>query len=218
MNRPFPVAALLIALAGCGSTPSVHYTLTPPANAMADQTAQTGSQASTSQTIQRAIEAKSVKPYAITRVTVPAESDQTAIVVRQEDGRMLVLEFDRWVGTLSSHLLSAISVDMTSQLGMPPVQNLGTASLDKSVSRIQLDVQRFDMVPGRQVSLSAVWRIQYASPALTLICHAEMHQSVDPGVSSMVLGQQKNIRRLSELMSQTLVSRAAVANTKCSSL
>jgi len=53
---------------------------------------------------------------------------------------------------------------------------------------------------------------------LKLICHAEMHQSVDPGVSSMVLGQQKNIRRLSELMSQTLVSRAAVANTKCSSL
>lgn len=218
MNRLFPVAALLIALAGCGSTPSVHYTLTPPAKAMSDQTALTGSQPSSTQTNQRAIGAKSVKPYAITRVTVPAESDQTAIVVRQEDGRMLVLEFDRWVGTLSSHLLSAISVDMTTQLGMPPVQNLGTSSLDPSVSRIQLDVQRFDMVPGRQVSLSAVWRIQYAAPALTLICHAEMQQSVDPGVSSMVLGQQNNIRRLSELMSQTLVSRAAVPDTKCSSL
>ena len=204
MNRFFPVAALLIALAGCGSTPSVHYTLTPPAKAITDPGSRLGSQPSSTQTIQRAAGASSVKPYAITRVTVPAESDQTAIVVRQEDGRMLVLEFDRWVSTLSSHLLSAISVDMTSQLGMPPVQNLGTASLDPSVSRIQLDVQRFDMMPGRQVSLSAVWRIQYASPALTLICHAEMYQSVDPGVSSMVLGQQKNIRRHSELMSQTL--------------
>ncbi len=218
MIRFIPVSALLIALAGCGSTPSVHYTLTPPVKSSSDQGAKPVSQPSSSQTNQRTIGATSVKPYAITRVTVPAESDQTAIVVRQEDGRMLVLEFDRWVGTLSSHLLSAISVDMTSQLGMPPVQNLGTASLDPSVSRIQLDVQRFDMMPGRQVSLSAVWRIQYASPALTLICHAEMHQSVDPGVSSMVLGQQKNIRRLSELMSQTLVSRAAVADTKCSSL
>jgi len=218
MNRLFPVAALLIALAGCGSTPSVHYTLTPPAKSMTVQASLTGSQHDASLTTQRAVGATSVKPYALTRVTVPAESDQTAIVVRQEDGRMLVLEFDRWVGTLSSHLLSAISVDMTSQLGMPPVQNLGTASLDSSVSRIQLDVQRFDMMPGRQVSLSAVWRIQFAAPAMTLICHAEMQQSVEPGVSAMVLGQQKNIRRLSELMSQTLISRAAVADTKCSSL
>lgn len=206
MSRLFPVAGLLLVLVGCASTPSVHYTLTPTAKS------------SSQQSQQAAVNASAVKPYAITRVTVPAESDQTALVVRQEDGRMLVLEFDRWVSTLSSHLQSALSVDMTAQLGMPPVQNLGTTSLDKSVTRIQVDMQRFDMLPGRQVSISAVWRLQFASPATTLICHAELQQDVDPGVSSMVLGQQNNIHRLSTLMSQTLVARGTVTGAKCSTL
>ena len=226
MTRLFPVAALLLALAACSSTPSVHYTLTPPANsslavgsAAGSGNAGSGNAGSGNpSTAQSSVSTTGLKPYALTSVTVPAESDQTAIVVRQEDGRMLVLEFDRWIADLSSHLQSAVSVDMTSQLGMPPVQNLGTASLDKSFTRIQLDVQRFDMVPGRQVSLSAVWRIQYGAPAATLICHAEMQQPVDPGVSAMVVGQQKNIRQLSALMSQTLVARKAVAGAKCSSI
>ena len=196
----------LIVVAGCSSTPPVHYTLTPPA-----QSASQGGNLSLPS-------ASVFKPYALTRVTVPAESDQAAIVARQEDGRVLVLEFDRWVASLSSHLQSAISVDMTSQLGIPPVQNLGNASLDKSLTRIQLDVQRFDMVPGRQVTLSAVWRIQYAAPAATLICHAELRQAVDPGVSAMVVGQQKNVRQLSELMSKTMLTKGAVPGSSCSTM
>lgn len=210
MNRLFPIAGLLLALAGCASTPSVHYTLTPAANSVNHQGNQQSSQA--------AVKASAIKPYALTRVTVPVESDQTALVVRQEDGRMLVLELDRWVSTLSTHLQSALSVDMTAQLGMPPVQNLGTAAMDKSVTRIQVDLQRFDMVPGRQVSMSAVWRMQFASPLATIICHAELLQAVDPGVSSMVLGQQKNVRQLSTLISQTLVARGTVTGAKCSTL
>ncbi len=221
MTRLFPVAALLLVLAACSSTPSVHYTLTPPANISNSSSGNAGSSNAGSgnpSTAQSPISTTGLKPYALTSVTVPAESDQTAIVVRQEDGRMLVLEFDRWIADLSSHLQSAVSVDMTSQLGMPPVQNLGTASLDKSVTRVQLDVQRFDMVPGRQVSLAAVWRMQFAAPAATLICHAELQEAVESGVSAMVLGQQKNIRQLSALMSQTLVARKAVVGAKCSSL
>ena len=216
MIRLFPVAALLLALAACSSTPSVHYTLTPPADIGSASSAGSPTGSSTSGSATFAAFTAGLKPYALTSVTVPAESDQSALVVRQEDGRMLVLEFDRWVADLSSHLQSALSVDMTSQLGMPPVQNLGTASLEKSITRIQLDVQRFDMVPGRQVSMSAVWRMQFASPATTLICHAELQQAVDPGVSAMVIGQQKNIRQLSTLMSQTLIARKAVEGARCS--
>lgn len=206
MNRIFLAAGLLIVLAGCASTPPVHYTLTPPAKSVSQSGNPSLPVGST------------VKPYALTRVTVPAESDQSAIVARQEDGRMLVLEFDRWVASLSSHLQSAISVDMTSQLGIPPVQNLGNLSMDKSLTRIQLDVQRFDMVPGRHVTLSAVWRIQYAAPASTLICHADLQQTVDPGVSAMVVGQQKNVRQLSELMSRTMVTKGAVTGSTCSTI
>ena len=221
MTRLFPVAALLLVLAACSSTPSVHYTLTPPANISNSSSGNAGSSNAGSgnpSTAQSPISTTGLKPYALTSLTVPAESDQTAIGVSQEDGLMLVLEFDRWIADLSSHLQSAVSVDMTSQLGMPPVQNLGTASLDKSVTRVQLDVQRFDMVPGRQVSLAAVWRMQFAAPAATLICHAELQEAVESGVSAMVLGQQKNIRQLSALMSQTLVARKAVVGAKCSSL
>jgi len=101
---------------------------------------------------------------------------------------------------------------------MPPVQNLGNASLDKSVTRIRLDVQRFDMVPGSHVSISAVWRIQFADPSLVLMCHALMQQSVEPGVSAMVVGQQNNVRQLSELISQTMLTKGSTMGAKCSKL
>lgn len=186
-------------LTGCGSPAPFNYTLSPA-----------------SSTASMIPGAAKVGPYALGDVTVPAEADQSSLVVQQSDGRVLILAEDRWSAPLSSHIQSALSVELTSRLGMPPLQNLSSGRQDPKVSFIRVDIQRFDLVPGQYVTIHALWRIRFAESEKLLTCFAKFQQPVPIGVSALVAGQQKNTQLLSDLIAQSLVSRTAPGQATCS--
>lgn len=184
-------------LAGCSTPAPLYYTLSPE-----------GTRASAAAG-QRAI------TYALSPVTVPPEVDNTALVTREPNGRLLPLSDDRWTATLSSHLQSALGLELTAALGMPPVQNINQSVAQGDATQVQVDVQRFEMVPGQYVALDALWRLRFRQGGVVLTCFSRLKQNVEIGVTALVLGQQKNTQLLAAQIAQALVSRSAPADAQC---
>ena len=184
-------------LAGCASTPPHYYTLSSPqaAHVLADT--------------------PSVAPYALNAVTVPAQVDRNAIVVQQKAGHLLLLSDDLWSAPLGAQLQTALSQGLEARLGRPPVQNLALGARDSKVTQIFVDVQRFDMVPGQHVALSAAWRVQFPGGKPTFTCFTRLTQPVEIGVTALVVGQQRNVQEFSQQIAQMLMRRAAPQGASC---
>lgn len=207
MNISFKHLVLTIAvlsLAGCAGPPAQHYTLSQAAK----QSLQPVSG-------QRKPSHVSMGSYALSEIRVPAEVDNLSIVVNQGDGRLMVLSEDRWTGSLAAQLSTALSQAMTQRLGMPPVQKLVSEAAGSSVTKIQVDVQRFDLLPGQSVSLDAVWSVRFPGSQSFLTCYTRLQQSVGVGVLALVQGQQENVQSLAAQLSEALISRKAPAGSSC---
>jgi uncharacterized lipoprotein YmbA len=98
---------------------------------------------------------------------------------------------------------------------MPPVQNINLTATQGNVIQVQVDVQRFEMVPGQYVALDALWRLRFGQDKRVLTCFSRFKQTVEIGVSALVLGQQKNTQLLSAQIAQALSSRSAPAEAQC---
>lgn len=202
--KRFALAVGVLTLAGCASPPAQHYTLS--------RTDRPSLQA-TSMALPPA--ATSVGPYTLSEISVPAQVDNISLVVRQGDGRLMVLNEDRWSGSLASQLLTAVSQSLTQKLGMPPIQKLVAEAASSSVTRIQLDVQRFDLIPGQSVSLNAVWSVHFPGSRTFLTCYTRLQHNVGIGVLALVQGQQNNVEALAAQLAQALMSRQAPAGSQC---
>jgi len=153
--------------------------------------------------------------YSLSDISVPAEVDNLSLVVRQGNGRLMLLADDRWTGSLSSQLSTAISQSLTQLVGMPPIQKLPAEAASASVTKVQLDVQRFDLVPGQYVALDAVWSIQASGSKSYLTCYTRLKQPVGVGVLALVQGQQNNVQALSVQVAQALLGQTAPTASSC---
>jgi len=195
--KTFLLVVFVALLAGCSAPAPHYYTLSPEGTRAAASPGQR------------------VVAYALSPVTVPPEVDNTSLVTREPNGRLLPLSDDRWTATLSLHLQSALGLELTSSLGMPPVQNINQSVAQSDATQVQVDVQRFELVPGQYVALDALWRLRFGQSGLVLTCFSRFKQNVEIGVTALVLGQQKNTQLLSAQIAQALVSRSAPAEVQC---
>jgi uncharacterized lipoprotein YmbA len=156
-----------------------------------------------------------VGAYTLADIGIPAEANNISLVVRQGDGRLMVLSDDRWTGSLPSQLSTAISQEMTQRLGMPPIQKLVAEAAASSVTNIQVDVQRFDLIPGQFVAIDAVWSMRFPGSRSFLTCYTRLKQPVGIGVLALVQGQQKNVQALAAQLSEALINRKAPSGSSC---
>lgn len=197
--KPVVCVASLAVLSGCAGPAAQHYTLSRAAP----------------QGLTIPVPAKVTAPYSLSEISVPAEADNLSLVVRQGDGRLMVLSDDRWTSGLSSQLSTAISQSLTQILGMPPIQKLASEAASASVTKVQLDIQRFDLMPGQSVSLDAVWSIRFPGARSFLNCYTRLQQPVGIGVLALVQGQQDNVQALAGQIAQALQTRKAPAGSSC---
>lgn len=197
----------VLSLIGCAGSPAQHYTLSR-VDGRSDLVSSATSDTS-------AVSIAKVGPYTLSDIAVPAEADNISLVVRQGDGRLMVLSDDRWTGSLSSQLSTAISQAMTQRLGMPPIQKLVAEAAGRGVTQIQLGIQRFDLVPGQSVALDAVWSVRFPGSQSFLTCYTRLQQSVGVGVLALVKGQQDNVQALADQLSEALISRRAPSGSRC---
>lgn len=196
-------------LVGCASQPNVYYTLTT-----------SESETSTPATVASpGLQAPGL--YTLTEVRVPAPVDDTMLVVRRSGDQLMKLANDRWTAPLGKQVSNALGVAMTRDLGMPPLSRAQAGGQDDVVTRFSVDVQRFDLVPGRAATLAAVWQMMPAT-ALTdrrrarrSTCFSTFSQAVDPGVAPLVRAQQRNIEQLAKAMAQTWLGGTPPQSTRC---
>jgi uncharacterized lipoprotein YmbA len=204
LKNPFKYFGLLtglVMLVGCGSTPNVYYTLSP---------------ASSPEAVASSAPKPFLKPYSVSIVGVPPQVDDTPLIVRMADNRLLLLTHDRWTAPLGELIQNALAQNLTQQLGMPPVRGFDMTEGLGNATRVIVNVQRFDMVPGEFAELETVWEVRSADARVRpLICYSRLRQSVDIGVVPLVAAQQTNIKELSAEIAATLQSGKPPASVTC---
>jgi uncharacterized lipoprotein YmbA len=126
----------------------------------------------------------------IERLTVPPQVDRSQLVVRQGSNGLAILETDWWGASLADELQSALAQQLNQ------VQFNGRASL-----RVQ--VQRFDLVPGRYALLDIKWRLRSAPPGgevQELHCQSIVQSPADESVQDMVRAQQGNLQKIASMI------------------
>jgi len=204
--------ASLVVLGGCAASPQVvNYTLTPMVQQPATQIAK-GSAQSTSASMR-------FIPYQLDRVVVPPQSDDLSLVVRDGADKLMVLTYDRWTVSLSDEVTQAIAAALTEIMGMPPAQSWSDSAVKKPHNELQVDVRRFEMLPGLSSTLSASWHIKFGSNKSNklseLTCYASFSHAAKPGVLPLVQAQQKNIKQLSQKIALTLQTGQSVQGATC---
>ena len=139
-------ASVLLALAGCGSTPVTHfYTLSPaPAPAPAAANAPT---------------------VAIGAVQLPDGLDRPQIVLRGAGSQVTFSEFERWLGSPKDEIALAVASGLKQALGGASVYAYPmSAGMSADVS-VLLHVQRFDSVLGEAATVEVLWQVVPAKGA-----------------------------------------------------
>jgi uncharacterized lipoprotein YmbA len=204
--------ASLVVLGGCSASPQVvNYTLTPIVQQSALQAVNSSAKPTST--------SKGAIPYTLDRVVVPPQSDDLSLVVRDGADKLMVLTYDRWTVSLSDEVTQAIATALTDIIGMPPAQSWSGSVVKKTHNEVQVDVRRFEMLPGQSSLLVASWHIKFgtrqAKAPYELTCFSSFSHVATPGVLPLVQAQQKNIQQLSQKIAQTMQSRQSVAGVNC---
>ena len=148
--------------------------------------------------------------FALQGVSVPPQVDQPQLVIRQGDG-IALLENERWIAPLADEIRSALSADLSRDLG---TLDLGDAprGAGAPVLRIKVDVQRFDSLPGLRVQQDALWTLRLAEPGgeRVLTCGSRIQQPAGASYAEVVLAHRQALAQLAQRIEP--VARAFVAD------
>lgn len=213
-----PIMAVAL-LAGCSTPQTLYYTLSAPPASSSD--VQITGQSGASTTPVAPVAHVAYVAYRINSMTVPAQVDDSPLVVRQSPDQLMVLTYDRWTAPLSDQFRDALSQALTREMGVPPLQNLASTvqgSANRPVAQVGVDVQRFDLLPGQAALLDVAWQVdrpaQGRQPARSLTCYSEFRTPATPGVAPLVAAQQNNVLKLAGQIGQALRSEP-VRGSRC---
>ncbi|WP_036166418.1 membrane integrity-associated transporter subunit PqiC [Massilia sp. 9096] len=178
------MAAAALALAACSSTPPVHYhsLLAPPKPNAAGAAA-----------------AAQPAPFLVEvlAVGIPAELDQAQMVVHQADGSLAILDGERWAGPLADGIRTALSAEISQDLGTQDIAGLPRPA-GKPLVRIKVQVRRMDAWPGQRVQMDADWSIGVADDSgnARLTCRGSFERPASGDYVQLVQAQQAAIAAL----------------------
>lgn len=172
------LAAGLLLATGCASAPARFYTLrstAAPADSPppADYTVLVGP------------------------VAVPASVDRPELVVQAAPNRVVLEEFDRWVGPLNEEIALTVAGDLAALLGTPRVAAGSLADFSPNY-RVTLDVQRFESMPDDSVVVEAVWVVHETAGGKTQTGQAVAREAVlGEGFEALVAAHSRALAQLS---------------------
>ena len=128
--------------AGCTSSPSRFYTLSP--------TAVTTAPPLSSYNV-------SVGP-----VSLPEVVNRLPIVIRTGPNQVSLSEFERWASPLKGEISRVVAENIASLLGTPKVTIFPQSLPADDSYRVIIDVLRFDSEPGKAATIDAMWTVTSA--------------------------------------------------------
>lgn len=135
----------LLGLAACGgSPPTRYYTLMP------ERSAPTGP-----------VSTGPARVISVGPVTVPAALDQAPMVRNQGQQSVDVLDGHRWQAPLKDELTAALVARLRTLLSAAVVADYTQSAAQDEDIRLLLDVTRFELGPGDQAVIEALWTVKH---------------------------------------------------------
>lgn len=173
-------------LAGCAETPPDHfYTLR-------------GKDASTVYKPS----ATEAAPFFIevTDAVVPDDVARAQMVTDLGDGRVAVVEHQRWIAPLQTEIAGSISEYLTRSLHTIDVYR-STYPSKQPVYRVGLTVRRFISVPGKSTSIDTVWTVrrtdlQNQSDLPVMTCRSVVSEQIGGGYDAIAQGHRRELQQI----------------------
>jgi uncharacterized protein len=148
MLRAMAALAAAALLGGCaaGSATTSYYTLSAEAPAAAGTSPAAGE----------------LRTVSVWQVAIPEMVDRRALVVRTSPNRVDISDLHQWAEPLKFGIARALAGDLAAQLGAGYAVVAGQPLGAAPDVRVFVDVQRFEAVAGRGVSLEARWSVRPA--------------------------------------------------------
>ena len=144
----------------------------------------------------------------VQHVTVPQQVARSQLVVTSGEGRIDLLEQERWSSPPASEIGQALSLAISGELGAIDV--FRTQPPEKAtVYRISTNVQRFESAPGKYALLDAVWSVRLAGSAQVLTCRSTAREEVAAGYDALVMGHRRAVARVAADIAKAVRSQAA---------
>lgn len=144
----------------------------------------------------------------VQNVNVPQQVARSQLVVTSGEGRVDVMEQERWSSPPASEIGQALSLALSGELGAIDV--FRTQPPDKAtVYRISTNVQRFESAPGKYALLDAVWSVRAAGGSQVLTCRSIAREDVAAGYDALVAGHRRALARVATDIASGVRSQAA---------
>jgi len=144
----------------------------------------------------------------VQNVTVPQQVARSQLVVTSGEGRIDLLEQERWSSPPASEIGQALSLAISGELGAIDV--FRTQPPEKAtVYRISTNVQRFESAPGKYALLDAVWSVRLAGGTQVLTCRSTAREEVGAGYDALVLGHRRAVAQVAADIAKAVRSQAA---------
>ena len=169
--------ALAVLGAGCASTPSRFYNLSP--------TAEPG----------KATENYSV---AVGPVYIPSTVDRPQIVVNTGPNQVRIEEFNRWASPLQDEIARVVAENLTRKLGTRMVSVFPQATSTGASYRVMIDVVRFESDPGKGVNLDSLWTVRRTKEGASRSGRTTVSEAAaDGSTAGLVAAHSRALGRLS---------------------
>lgn len=185
------VAALAVGtaalfLAGCAATPPDHfYTLSGREGA----------------TIYHPSAAEAAPFYVeVTDTTIPDDVARLQMVLDMGDGRVNVIEHERWVAPLSTEISQTVSDYLTRSLHTIDV--FRSAYSDRlPVYRVSMNVRRFISVPSQNIAIDMVWTVRRHDPqdareTPVVTCRSVVTEKIGAGYDAIAQGHRRGLQQI----------------------
>ena len=180
---PFAFAALLMATAGCSSTPPIRFH---------SLLAGTGAPSP----------AAPARYVDLGPVGVPASVDQPQWVVRLPDESLRVLEQERWVAPLRDEIRAALLDGLRQRSGVADARTVSAPQGE--VARVRVDLQRFESIAGRGTWLEARWTVAPGD----LACSASLQEAADSNPLALAAAHRRAVNALADRIGASLTGKA----------
>ncbi|MYM70885.1 hypothetical protein GTP56_01565 [Duganella sp. FT134W] len=197
MMRVFgPVMVAVLVLGGCASSPPEHFYSLSNGLGVAAPTA------------------RAAYYIEMPAVTVPKQVTRNQLLVTTGEGRMDLLEQERWAAPPAAEIGQALSLAVSGELGT--IDAFRTPVPENApVYRISTNVQRFESAPGRYALIDAVWSVRLVGSTQVLTCRSVAQETVGAGYDALVAGHRRAVVRIGSDIAKAVRALAAGEKSGC---